>query len=329
MYYILVIGVGNLGSRHLQGLAKSDIPLKIFAVEPNFGSQKIAEKRFKEISEHEIHQISFYSSISQLPIVQMDVVIIATNANNRAELTKELVRTIDVKNIIFEKIAFQSEKQFVEIINLLKVNSISGWVNCPRRCFSFYRNLKEYLLGKGSITLNVTGDEWGLACNSVHFIDLLAFLSNDLSYDINFNNLEKRVFPSKRNGFIELFGSYTGSSTLNNQFSISCTHKKDGSYKKHQVIRITHQTEEIVINEGEGSVRFIDTGSNEITQIKKIKVLYQSELTHIQVNQILNSCDSDLTPIEDSFEIHKPMLKLFRDQYNEITNEFVDNLPIT
>ena len=44
MKKIALIGAGQLGSRHLQGLAKSDLCLSIEVVEPFEGSKNIAKQ---------------------------------------------------------------------------------------------------------------------------------------------------------------------------------------------------------------------------------------------------------------------------------------------
>ena len=46
---ILLIGCGEIGSRHLQALAKIEFPVKIWIVDPNLNSLKVGKKRFNEM----------------------------------------------------------------------------------------------------------------------------------------------------------------------------------------------------------------------------------------------------------------------------------------
>ena len=49
-YRILLVGCGNVGSRHLQALAKIPFSLKIDIIEPNSSSKKLGLSRLEEIS---------------------------------------------------------------------------------------------------------------------------------------------------------------------------------------------------------------------------------------------------------------------------------------
>ena len=49
MYQIGVIGAGQLGGRHLQGLARLSLPCEIDVVDPSPVSLDSARKRFSEI----------------------------------------------------------------------------------------------------------------------------------------------------------------------------------------------------------------------------------------------------------------------------------------
>ncbi len=51
MYKIALIGAGQLGSRHLQALAKINLEISIEVVEPNTQASEVAKQRFNEIGE--------------------------------------------------------------------------------------------------------------------------------------------------------------------------------------------------------------------------------------------------------------------------------------
>ena len=112
MKNIALIGVGQLGSRHLQALAKIDIPVILQIVDPNTDSLKLAQGKYLEIPKnHNIHSIDFLTKIDELT-ANLDLCIIATNSDVRFKVFQELVSKKKVPYIVFEKIVFQSEKQF-------------------------------------------------------------------------------------------------------------------------------------------------------------------------------------------------------------------------
>ena len=54
---IAIIGGGNIGSRHLQAVARIDKPLNIFVVDPSVSSRDLAVERFHEIDKSGIHEL--------------------------------------------------------------------------------------------------------------------------------------------------------------------------------------------------------------------------------------------------------------------------------
>ena len=51
---IAIIGAGQLGSRHLQGLKKAQAPMNIYVLDANNDSLKICEQRYNEIADNNL-----------------------------------------------------------------------------------------------------------------------------------------------------------------------------------------------------------------------------------------------------------------------------------
>lgn len=329
-YNILLIGAGQLGSRHLQGLAKSKLHFDIHITDISSQSLNIAEERFNEANSLKTSIIvSKSNSVDDIPSQHFDLVIIATNADIRFAITKKLLSLHSVSNIIFEKVAFQSESQFIEIISLLKKHSVMSWVNCARRHFSGYRNLFNLLKGVEDIKFSLVGDDWGLACNSVHFLDLFAFLTTNISYEFTNTNLLPEVFESKRKGFIELYGEYEGVGNNGSTFKISCSPSKENIAPQQSLIEINYGNQRILVNESLNQILFYGESNKTPFRNEPLGIIYQSNLTNIQAEQILLEGYSFLPTLQDSFEIHKPFLKMIKSHYEKLVGYSVDLVPIT
>ena len=64
---IILVGCGNIGSRHLQAIAKLSYEIKIDIVEPNDDAQNLAKSRLNEISyDKTTHKFFWYKSINEL-----------------------------------------------------------------------------------------------------------------------------------------------------------------------------------------------------------------------------------------------------------------------
>ena len=89
-------------------------------------------------------------------------------------------------------------------------NSKKAWVNTQEGIMPLYKKIKDkiYTDEKGSINIDVTGGEWGLACNAISFIDLFEWLTDSKVEDIDSSSI-KFWKPSKRIGFVEAIGSIT------------------------------------------------------------------------------------------------------------------------
>ena len=119
MNKILLIGAGQLGSRHLQGLAKIKIDANIFIVDPSSDSMNNAKIRLNEISDRNTRNgYYFYPTITEVP-KDIDLAIIATNSDVRKKVLVDLFKNKNVKSIILEKFLFQNELDFFDIEKIL------------------------------------------------------------------------------------------------------------------------------------------------------------------------------------------------------------------
>lgn len=314
----------------MQGLAKSKLELNLFLVEPNPQNLRIALQRFDEIeSSGTVQIIQTASSADELNVNRFHLVIIATNADIRAEITKRLLNKHAAEKIIFEKVAFQSETQFEEIIALLKSKKVKSWVNCARRYFPFYQNLREVLQKSQPLSLEVKGTEWGLACNAVHHIDLLSFLSGEESFQPGESELEDGIYESKRKGFKEFYGSISGLSKSGNQFKLNCDRAKTQDEKPWLKIRIDFKESHILVDELAGKAEFFKKKDSDPFRTEEMNIIYQSALTHLQAYDILIHGTSLLPSIEESYESHKPLYKILREHFYKVTGKKPDSIPIT
>ena len=49
---IILIGAGNIGSRHLQALALLDRPAQVYVVEPSEEARVLSKSRFESVYDH-------------------------------------------------------------------------------------------------------------------------------------------------------------------------------------------------------------------------------------------------------------------------------------
>lgn len=322
---IAIIGAGQIGSRHLQALANLKINHTIQIVDPSKSSLIMSKERFNEVRTDETKvNVEYYSQIDELAN-ELEVVIIATTADIRKKVIFELINKKQVKYLVLEKVAFQSIEDFDEVETFLKENEIKCWINCPRRMWDIYKWLKEKITDHQNINMLVSAAELGIGCNSIHFIDLLAFITNQNKFILNTDDLAKEVFPSKREGYVEFYGNLKGVSS--DQISLNIVSYSTG--QAPVIVEISTNRGKYLFDERTKIVYFSEEKNHWNWEQKSFNTPFQSQLTNIVVNDILNNGSCGLTPIDISKDHHESLLFSLTNYYNKITSKGVKLCPIT
>lgn len=313
MKTIILVGAGNLGYRYLEGIARLQIPLNLYVVDQSVA----AINRASSIKFLPEHSVCFQEEISNLPSLA-DLIILASTASGRVELIQNLYKSVNTSFWIIEKVLAQSVSELNQLSSLF-AGSRSCWINTPRRLMTWHQAIKRQMniQPKETVHASISGGKWGLACNSVHFIDLLSWWTNSLVSSICVTDLDD-WHESKRKGYYEVFGKlrieYANGSTLD----LACN-------PSDQALEINVQTPSAswVINETAG----VATTSSGLTLRGHTE--YQSILTTPLVQQILISKTCDLTPLEESINHHHHLISALSEHWALTFNEYPNKLPIT
>lgn len=324
MKNICLIGAGNIGSRHLQALKKVSIPLNIYVVDPSASSLRTTRARFDEILQtSKSHKVHYQNQLAALP-KNIAIAIVATNADVRAKVIESLLAVSKVQYFILEKVLFQKPGDYTKIERLLKRHHCKAWVNCTRRQIPFYLQLKDQIKNS-QIHYVVTGGNWGLASNTIHYIDYLAFLTNCYDYKINTSLLDPKPVASKRKNYLELHGH------LQIHFKNGCT-ASIASYSENDtpcLLSIYSPDAVYIINETDLKVLSATSSNNWAWRNCSFTSTYQSELTNMTVEDILSKGSCKLTTYSKSSKLHqifiKGILKYLKNNYNSK----IDYCPIT
>lgn len=313
MKTVAVIGAGQLGSRHLQGLKASRNELAIYVMDQSDESLKLAEERYNQIDDNGYSKnITFVTSIGELP-KELDVVIIATGSMPRAMLTKMLLEHSNIRYLILEKILFPRLSEYDYIQKILKEKNVKAWVNCPRRLFAYYQKLHDII--DTPFEMTVDGSNWGLCCNSIHLIDIFLYLANEDEYSValDISSLEE----SKRKGYIEMMGSFYITTPKGCKLNLHCS-----SDDKIYGGIIKSEKYDIVIDKK--NMKLVINGIEE-----PINSYPNSQLTGKVVDRLLAEGLCDLTPFKESCNYHKPIIGALINEYNKLSGNKGDLCPIT
>ncbi len=323
MINIAIIGAGQLGSRHLQALASVKHVVNIQVVDPSTDSLKIANERFKEVSENFKGKISFLPSMDLLE-KKLDVVIVATNSRIRREVIEKLLDHSQVNYLILEKFLFVKSEDYAFVGNLLEKKKIKTWVNCPRRMMHFYQDLEKRI--SGNVHFAATGNAWGIGCNGIHVLDLFAFLTNTQNIVLSTNLIDKTILESRRKGYIEFCGTVTGQSDKHSFRMTSFPGNPSEVF-----ITIDTPTARYYIEEGaKGKMRVATEENKWKWEESFFEMPYQSQLTNIFVDEIIATGNCNLTSYKESETLHLLLLENFISFLRNVNNNnSINECPIT
>jgi len=326
MKKIALIGAGQLGSRHLQALAKLDIKSKIFVVDPSEESLRVAKSRYEEaaVKEKGFHEVIFSRSIESVDD-EIDLSVIATSSNVRLKVLDNLLTSKKVEYLILEKVLFQRAEEYETASEKIKVSGAKAWVNCTRRMWDIYKMLYTLVKDVKILYINTYGSDWGLASNAIHILDLISYLSGTEEYRINNIDFSAGIFESKRKGFIEFNGSLNG--IFGEDISFSITSFKNGNFPF--TVEVITEKGKYIINEG--TQKRIQTLIDNDWRYAEdsFRIPYQSELTNAAAKNIFENSECELTTYESSKKIHLNYIKSLNEALGKVKNEEVRECPIT
>lgn len=322
----LVIGAGQLGSRHLQSLLKFNLnQLNIYVIDPNEQSLKIAKDRANEI-QHK-HILSFNLGWEKIP-KDLFFVIVATNSNIRESITIKLLKDFNVNVLILEKILFPNIQSYNVVEEILKKSNTICYVNHARRIFEGYKLVKT-ILSNDKYHFQIVGSNWGLGCNALHYIDLVEFLSQSKLESINTSQVDNKLLISKRQGYIEFTGQISGELVNKNTFTII---SMDSTEIIAPAISIMGKNTRIFIQENgsEPSIFIFEKKSNFCLKKIQFDIPMQSDLTAIVLENFINKGTISLTSYKEASITHQIFISALLTNYNKIKGDLNNtNLPIT
>lgn len=205
---VLISGAGELGSRYLQSMVTCELPLTVHLHSNNPASLEICQQRWHEVNgDSSQHRLVMQRDLTALPH-DIDLAIVSSTAESRSQLVVSISQSANVRYWLLEKILAQCCAGIDEMLACVR-NAIGVWVNYYMQADEWYAEIKKNLVANVPKHMRVFGGDWGMACNSMHFIHLHAWFSQSTLTSIDTGHLSKVWHPSKRVGNWEIFGELT------------------------------------------------------------------------------------------------------------------------
>jgi predicted dehydrogenase len=263
------------------------------------------------------HTIRFLNAVAASEHL-IDLCIIVTPAHCRAALCQEIASICTVKAWILEKVLAQSSHQLDAIEEAIGLDTPT-FVNTSRRLMPWHQAIGRALVSDilEPIKVVVDGGGWGLACNAIHFIDLVAWWTGSRLLSVDTDQLQEWR-PSKRAGFQEVDGVLRLYYENQSELTLNCR-------KEIAPIKITIHTAsgDWLIEEEMGMA----LGPRDL-QISG-ELVFQSVLTAPLVTQILTTHTCGLPSLQESAALHRPFLDALLRYWNKTQARSDLIVPIT
>lgn len=314
-FKVLMIGAGRIGFRHFQGLLKSQTTLDLTVLDPSQEALLRCEEEFRsENSAHTLKTVKDFENLSS----SYHAMIITTCSDIRYELVTKFFEISSAKFVVLEKVPFQTKDEYLNIGKLFRSRDVYAVVHCPRPSFASYQALKQSLSSNEKI-LNFTarGSHWGMACNSLHFLDLINFLSPSSNWQVSGAELDPGFINAKRDGFYEVNGKIQFENDRGVRGDLICF--EEGPLTSIQILT---NKRNIIIDESKQILLEIGVGT------QQFKMNNVSELTGKYIDQYVLTGNCDLTNYEDFLCFGLPFMDVIQQHLKKNGLEFT-RCPIT
>lgn len=319
---VLIVGAGQLGSRHLQALRNTKHNLDITVSDPSLDSLKVARERYESLPEVGKHQIQY---VENLPGTgSWDLAIVASNAAPRRMILEKMTQQLQVKNYIVEKILFTKLADYDWAEQASHTVLKNAWVNCCMRQMPIYQEIKKDLKDQ-NFNFAVTGSNYGLVTNAIHYLDYAAWLAGTTDYTLETNLLDPQAIASKRKGYLELNGSLRARFKSGAVAQVSCF--ADGSLPI--TVEVHSKTQRYIVLEAERKALFWNAEKNWAREEKEAIIPYQSQLTMEIVNSFHDGKTCSLPTLQESIKIHLNLLKPLKEFLIQTKQTQTEELPFT
>lgn len=278
---ILIIGAGELGSRHAQSLARIKEVKDLTLVDPCERSLEIAQER--------IHISGFRGEVTLLPSLtgslgEVGLAVISTSSNERLGALNSAMKYASPKYVLLEKLLSPSIEQLGKFEEIFSRDEKKFWLNCPMPFFPHYQEVASMLdLRRAASPINyrVTGGDFGLVTNSIHYLEHFSRLTHAPIRDLNLDNTCK-IVPSKRVGYSEIVGHLSGLTSNGDVFSVEFDKDIHGETLNIEISQggESFRVDEIALTMNAKRLRGIEA-------VTPISTPRQSDLTHISLELLI------------------------------------------
>ncbi len=312
--WILIVGCGQIGSRHLQAVSGMQEVASIDVVDCNDSSLKLGQKRLSEVASKNPAITYRWLEGLESSLKGADLCIVATSALGRVKLVREIFDLTGIKHFIIEKLAAQSTQEYQELLDFARRNHLNIWVNCPTRAYEVHQYIKSKLNPAEPLIFSEIGGNHGLVCNGIHYADLFLFYDQSDRIQSAAADIDPILHPSKRGkDFFDLSGSLCGFTGKGSKFILSYA----ANHALPDVVTITTSHARFIVDVI-GALAFESINDSPWQKIPIESKINVSDTTQIFCHDIFRHNSCALPTLEECWPAHRYILTETLPHFNRL-----------
>lgn len=300
---VVIIGCGQLGSRHAESLAKHPKVSDIVLVDPSNSSLELAKER--------IRGTGYSGNIRTLDapdLVDGDfrLAVVSTSAGDRSSALNSFLQNSRADHFVLEKLLATNLDSLDEISKAAQRTQGQFWVNCPMPFFPHYESIQKDISRlnlKGPTKYSVRGGNYGLVTNFIHYLDHFYSLTGSQILKV-FVDPKAQVIPSKRNGYSELLGKISASTENGDELDVEFLEAQTS-----EVLEIVIQNGDFFWTVDELNLTLNKNSLDGVSVRETIFTPRQSDLTHLSLLSLDLGHKPDWATLEESAQLHRKLLE--------------------
>lgn len=302
---LVIIGLGNIGIRHLQSLLKSKIPINIYLYDLNLNKAK--NFIYKSSYEKSFLKIFLLKNINQIP-PDITLCIVSTPSKNRISIFNELDKHKNIRFLLLEKV-LSSSKNELNIFSKNQNNFEKIFVNMPYHFQEIFDLINKELPNAKEVTFK--GNNFGIACNLVHLIDISEKIFQKKI--TSFTSKNKNLFwkESTRNGYYDLSGDIE--LTIPDGYKVNIISNKLG--KSDIEIIVKNNFETIRYDWEKGCL----IKNNSL--ISNTKITFQSSRTLDILLDLIAGDNPKVSTLENAIRIHYMLIDILQPSWDQFIRD--------
>lgn len=326
-FRVLIIGCGELGSRHLQAVSALGEVGEIEVIDPAPDRLQKGRTRIDQVEDRNPKIRYRWLTTLDEASPEGDLCVVATRADVRCRLVREVAERRSFRRFLIEKVVAQSMDDYDTLLEYVRTAGVSVWVNCKTRAHEAHRSVKRQLTRGVPITLSVIGGNHGLANYGLHAADLFAFYSGAQEIELGDSRIDPVLHPSKRGpDVMDLSGTLSGYSDQGSRFFLSLA----GDHAAPPCISIVCGEYEAVIDDM--SKLFMESTANDGWRWRvrdydaDLRVSY---MTRAFASDILSAGRSELPTLEECRPAHEFILNALQPHFSRLVGKQLARSPVT